>query len=55
MIWIILFIAIWTVSSVWYMFANLGNKHGKSSPWYSWVLGTPALIIATIIGKLYKK
>ena len=55
MSWIILFIASWTVASVCYVFANLGNKHSSFDPWYIRVLGLPALIIATIIGKLHKK
>jgi hypothetical protein len=30
--------------------ANLGDKYGQESPWYEWVLASPALLIAVVIG-----
>jgi hypothetical protein len=32
MLWIVLFLAAWTVASIWYMLANLGNKTGPKEP-----------------------
>lgn len=51
MIWI--FLLVWTIASVWYFIANLGNKNKKSRfPKCEYVFGLPVWIIAFIFGFL---
>lgn len=49
MIWI--FLLVWTIASIWYFIANLGNKNKKSRfPKCEYVFGLPVWIIAIIFG-----
>ena len=53
MLYILLFVAGWTVLSVWYFIANLGNKN-EPEHWYDGLILFPALVIAIIIGMIVK-
>jgi hypothetical protein len=49
-LWILLFLVIWTVGSIAYFVSRLGETgHGKD-PWYVWAFGAPVLLIAVICG-----
>ncbi len=52
--YLVVVIVVWTAISVAWFFANLGNKHGTRSPWWEWVIGTPALVIATALGLYFR-
>lgn len=53
MIWVIIFLILWTSAGIWYFIANLGNKDG-SEPWWAWLLMPPVLILASLIGFILK-
>jgi hypothetical protein len=54
MIWLIL-VFVWTIASVWYFIANLGNKNKKPRfPKCEYVFGLPVIIIAEIFNFLQK-
>lgn len=46
---------IWTIISILYVISRLGEKNNpEPDPWYIWVLGMPALILAYLFGTLEK-
>lgn len=49
MIYVLMFVAVWTVVSIWWFTHNLGNKYMKDR-WYDKILATPVVIIAYIVG-----
>jgi len=50
-VWIIVGLMLWTIASVWYFLSHLGDKHNQDKdPWYMWVLGSPMLLIAVVVG-----
>ena len=45
----LMFVAVWTIASIWWVFYNLGNKHMEDR-WYDKILATPVVIIAYNVG-----
>ena len=53
MIWyIVVFLIVWTIASVWYFIANMGcaKIQGHREPWWSWFFAPPAICIAFVVG-----
>lgn len=52
-IWIVLVLIIWTIASLTWFIANLGDKY-RTEKWYDWVLSPPVLVIAFLFAFLEK-
>ena len=52
---IIVGIFLWVVASIYYLLTHLGKKSSSNDSWYIWVLETPLLLLALILGAIWNK
>lgn len=50
-IWIGSFFFIWTIVSITWFCANIGNKY-RNGEWYDWIIGLPVLGIICVFASL---
>ena len=46
-IWFCAAVFIWTIASMTWFFANIGDKY-RTGQWYDWIFGTPTFVLVCI-------